>query len=387
MSDYFLYYTESNLVCLIIFGIMFVHDMVKVDRQEKQIKFDQALVVFMLYFISDILWSAVIAGVLPRNLFTVVLFNFLNYVFMAAFTFKWLEFVMAFEHVRHKNRRINKFAVIFPFFVSTIVLIAVYLFAPQLLIDKELSLHPAYYAFMITVPCIYIAVILIFTIRMAAVEENPIEKKKHLFIGFFPLLLIAGGLFQIVLLPNTPIFCFCCTILMLMLYIHSMEDQISTDPLTKLNNRGQLMRYIAQKNNAGYLKDRLTFVIMIDINEFKKVNDTFGHAEGDRALIILADSLKDLSKTHNMPMFISRYGGDEFVLIVHPETEAELEPMIKAIRKNIETRCRLLKTPYVLSIGAGYDMLQGGEDTVQKCIQRADKKLYLDKAYVKNHAV
>ena len=78
---------------------------------------------------------------------------------------------------------------------------------------------------------------------------------------------------------------------MLIFYIASMKTQISTDPLTGLNNRGQLANYVAQKSNI-YRENRLTIVIMFDINDFKLINDTYGHAEGDRALILVSNALK-----------------------------------------------------------------------------------------------
>ena len=95
-----------------------------------------------------------------------------------------------------------------------------------------------------------------------------------------------------------------------------MKTQISTDPLTRLNNRGQLAGYISQKSNI-YHENRLTIVIMFDINDFKLVNDTYGHAEGDRALILVANALKEVTRNHSMPMFLARYGGVEFILVVH----------------------------------------------------------------------
>ena len=119
MSDYFIYYTESNIVCIIIFSIMLLHNLFSVDRQEKQVKYDYALIAFMLYFLTDAIWASVLAGVLPKNRFTVVATNFANYVFMAAITYCWLEYVMAVEQLPHRNRAINKFAVLFPFLVST----------------------------------------------------------------------------------------------------------------------------------------------------------------------------------------------------------------------------------------------------------------------------
>ena len=67
MNDFLLFYAESNIVCFIIFGIMFVHDLKRIDSQEKQLKFDRTLLAFMLYFVSDIFWAAVMSGAIPKN--------------------------------------------------------------------------------------------------------------------------------------------------------------------------------------------------------------------------------------------------------------------------------------------------------------------------------
>ena len=103
MTRYFAYYAESNIVCIIIFGIMLVHDLLSVDRQEKQIKFDHALVAFMLYFASDTIWAGVDAGVLPVNIFTVAATNFSNYLIMTAVTYMWLRYVI--KAMRKAGRR------------------------------------------------------------------------------------------------------------------------------------------------------------------------------------------------------------------------------------------------------------------------------------------
>ena len=100
-----------------------------------------------------------------------------------------------------------------------------------------------------------------------------------------------------------------------------MESQISTDPLTKLNNRGQLHRYVSQEGNLR-MEDRDTYIVMIDINDFKKINDTYGHWEGDSALVLLSGSITKVIRKRSMPIFLARYGGDEFILIAHPSDEA-----------------------------------------------------------------
>ena len=382
MSDYFIYYVESTIICLIIFSMMLVRDLFKVDKQEKQIKYDHALIPFMLYFISDVFWAAVISGVVPKNRFTVITANFANCVFMGGITYMWLRYVMSAENMPNRDKPRTKLTVFFPYFLSTVVLLALFLFAPSLLMDDELNILPLYNIFLVVVPSTYISLAFIYTLRKAKCEENPIERKQHQSIGIFPISVVAGGLLQILVLPSTPIFCYCCTLLMLRFYFQSMETQISLDPLTGLNNRGQLMRYISQKSNMR-MEGRSTFVIMFDVNDFKTINDTFGHAEGDRALTIIANSLKTVLQSRGMPIFLGRFGGDEFILIAHPVNKNEIDPLIREIRRQIDARCRAEKTPYALSVGAGYDELADEKDTFQKCLERADQNLYLNKAYCK----
>lgn len=383
MSSYFIYYTEASVVCVIIFTIMLFRDMMSVDRQEKQIKYDHALMAFMLYFVCDACWAATIANVLPKNLYTVLPVTFCNYVLMAAITYTWLRYVMVVEQVKNRDDRRTRFAIQFPFYLSTIALIATYLWKPTLLLSEDFVLQPLYNVFQIAVPCVYIVAVVVYTSRKAIIEENPLERRKHLFVGMFPLMVIAGGLLQVLFLPETPIFCFSSAILMLIFYINAMETRISSDPLTGLNNRGQLMRYTLQSSNMRR-EGRMTFVIMFDINDFKSINDTYGHAEGDKALLIVADALRAVIRRHNMPLFLARYGGDEFIYIVHPTEAGEVDALIRGLREQIADTCKSRGAPYTLSIGAGYSQLGDG-DTFLACQQRADKNLYLDKAQMKSH--
>lgn len=382
MLDYFINYAGANLVCFIIFGIMLARDLLNVDRQEKQIKFNHSLIAFMLYFVSDSAWAAVIAEIIPKTRFTVLLTNFLNYIILAMITYTWLHYVMAVEQIANRDRRLHKFVTMFPLIVSTVAMFVIYIHSPEALIDEALKPMPISTALLSIVPIIYIVAVLFYALRKVKNEVNRQEKRRHLYIGFFPLILILGGMLQIMLLPKTPIFCFSCVILMLIFYIQQMEMRISIDPLTKLNNRGQLLLYTSQEFGSNK-EDKKTVVMMIDINDFKKINDTFGHAEGDRALIILSDALRNATKNITFRTFIGRYGGDEFVLIAHPTEGSELVTLIDDIRTQIKELCEKNETKYVLSVGIGYDELIGGQDTFQKCLQRADKKLYIDKEHMK----
>ena len=139
MSEYFIYYVTSNIVSCIIFGIMLAHDRLSIDKQEKQLKYDHALIAFMLYFLSDAIWSGVDSRVFPVNTFTVLATNFMNFIIMTAITSRWLMYAMAVEQLPIRNNRTTKIFILIPFIVSVIGVVITYIFAPDLLLDENLK--------------------------------------------------------------------------------------------------------------------------------------------------------------------------------------------------------------------------------------------------------
>ena len=385
MDHFHIFYIEANLVCVIVFSILLFHNHFSIDRQEKQIKYGRALVMFVCYFLADSCWAAIVGGVIPKNRVLVAIDDFALYVFMAGITYFWLEYILAVEQAPNRENPAVRFAVAFPFFAATFVLIINYIAAPGMLLNEELDTMPAFGIYLITVPIIYIVMILLYTMRKAAQVRDPAEKRRHLFIGLFRLMSVIGGLVQQLFFPEIPIYCFACLILMLIFYIQSTESLISLDPLTSLNNRGQLARYISVRSNICP-ENRLTFVIMMDINGFKGINDTYGHAEGDKALVSIAEALKKVISGYSMPSFLGRYGGDEFIMIIHPAQAKEADQLVREIREEIRRTSEAAHKPYRLSLGIGCDELGDRED-VQDCILRADKKLYMDKEAAKRKQV
>lgn len=372
MTNFSFYYIEANILCVIVFGVLLIYNHFNIDRQERQVKFDKVLISFILYFLTDCVWAAVVDGLLPESLIHIV--AFLVYIFMATIVYCWYEFVMAYEQVTGREKPHRRLIFFLPFLIPTIILVFNFIIAPETLISDTLETLPLFNLYLAGVPDTYMIAILFYTITRAAREEKASEKKKHLFVGFFPLMVSVGGLVQTTFMPYAPIYCFTCLILMLVFYIDSIEQRISMDPLTSLNNRGMLTRYCAQRSNL-YMDDRLTVVIMMDIDKFKSINDTFGHAEGDKALITVSDALKKVVNQHRMPSFLCRYGGDEFIIIVHPAELEETERLIAEIRDEVDRE----EGSYTLSVSAGYDLLKDINDSIQDCIIRADKNLYIDK--------
>ncbi|NCC16084.1 MAG: GGDEF domain-containing protein [Clostridia bacterium] len=159
----------------------------------------------------------------------------------------------------------------------------------------------------------------------------------------------------------------------IMLYVDRMKKEISLDSLTQLNNRRQFERYLIEITKHSL--DKKVSLIFFDINSFKSINDTFGHTEGDKALIAVAQVLKSVFS--NTKAFLARYGGDEFAVILRND-ENEVRSSLKKIDASLAALSA--NSPYTLSLSAGYS-IYGEENatTIETLIQAADKKMYCDK--------
>jgi diguanylate cyclase (GGDEF)-like protein len=385
MVDWHLYYVFANIVSILIFGVMLAHDFLRLDRQETQIKFDNALISFVIYFIFDIFWALIEAEALPKTVVSSAVINLLIFIATGWLTYSWLRYIMAVEHFPSRNKPETKLACISAFLITTLVLVVAYVINPDYIINDKFELQPLYFYCNNIVAYLYIGSILIIAIKKAIEEKNSAEKYKHLLVGLLPFSVILGGLIEIILYPHFPIFCSASAILMLIFYIHSLEERVSLDHLTKLNNRGQLEQYMYQENSNPRM-DKETYVLMMDINDFKHINDTYGHAEGDVALKLTSKALKKVAGATSFPVFVSRYGGDEFALIAHTDNQEEIEKFIEDIRNEIKEDCKKENLSYTITMAIGYNKLvKDGNDTLQKCLERADHNLYIDKKeYKKN---
>ena len=189
---------------------------------------------------------------------------------------------------------------------------------------------------------------------------------------YTPGCLVAASV-QIFFSLTTPIFCFWCTLIILFVYLNSQNRLISTDPLTGLNNRNQLRRYLQLQRESENM-----YVIMVDIDHFKKINDTYGHIEGDKALILVSNALKKACSFMDFSIFLCRYGGDEFMLIAQTETPQDV---IKQIRDCLKEEIANREGPqnYTIAASMGYALWDGNITTFRDCIVDADKKMYEDK--------
>jgi diguanylate cyclase (GGDEF)-like protein len=156
------------------------------------------------------------------------------------------------------------------------------------------------------------------------------------------------------------------------------------DALTKLANRAAFDDYFAKAMVRFHHKPFELAIVVLDIDNFKQINDTYGHTAGDKTLQVIANTIaKNVSKG----VFVGRYGGEEFVLIYSKIQEKELTQELNALNKYIARlpfKFKSDKVSITLSIGATHIK---ANDNIHIAFERADQAMYKAKHNGKNQVI
>lgn len=203
-------------------------------------------------------------------------------------------------------------------------------------------------------------------------KKNYVNREKYRTLASFCIFpLIMGGLQ--VLLVGSPMISAGVAFAAIQVYISSREQLISVDPLTKLNNRSEMVRFLDNKmKNRNANRDLYLFIL--DIDYFKKINDSFGHVEGDTAIIIAADALKNATKKTGF--FVCRYGGDEFVIVGEVKPDFNPDEFCVLINEKLTEEVKNRGKEYELNMSIGYFKHTPEIKNIAEFISSADEYLY-----------
>lgn len=223
-------------------------------------------------------------------------------------------------------------------------------------------LYYAYLAYRKQTLNIYSIFILIASIASAMISNYFIQDTRYSFyfmIMIFTLFVAASVIHRFSIISERTI---------------HLENIVKIDPLTKLWNRSYLneLRFDMSK----YESNDLFFVLFIDLNGFKEINDEYGHKIGDEVLRITARRLRN--SCHETDM-IFRMGGDEFVIIAHMKDRNSIEKVIKRIRDNFSEPFAIGELKLNLSLAIGFHQFVPNSDDLETIIAMSDKKMYEDK--------
>ena len=161
---------------------------------------------------------------------------------------------------------------------------------------------------------------------------------------------------------------------LLIIFIQQIIGMITKDHLTGLDNHRAFEKKLAECVQNRPEESEL-FVMMIDANDFKGINDTFGHDVGDEALAHIAAALRRASTYQD---YLARLGGDEFVIIGTRLELHEIEELCINIQE--EMKVENIGLPYMLSVSVGYEVYNHKKHKNGSALyQGADAKMYENK--------
>lgn len=166
-----------------------------------------------------------------------------------------------------------------------------------------------------------------------------------------------------------------------------VKHKSHTDALTDLWNHGYFQENLSINIEKFKTDKQPISLLLMDIDNFKKLNDQYGHQSGDEVLINVAKILKSLSREID---YVCRYGGEEFSLILTQTTKSQAKTIAERIRKSIEDeKFQINNQKKILNVTVSIGVATFNEDATSKeeLIQQADKAMYIAKFSGKNQTV
>jgi diguanylate cyclase (GGDEF)-like protein len=161
-----------------------------------------------------------------------------------------------------------------------------------------------------------------------------------------------------------------------------LKHQAYHDSLTALPNRINIMNTIHHALALAKRHQQKCAILFIDLDDFKKINDTAGHSEGDRFLIEVSQRLKSILRESDT---LGRLGGDEFIIILENiASGTQITEVYSRALKSLSTPFIIGGNPYVVSCSIGISNFPQDGKTVEELIRKADMAMYQAKKLGKN---
>lgn len=371
-----LLYIEVNSLCLLIMALILIKLWTGSDLRDRQIWFSTVLVVNIVACLLDIVWVLVDNGVAEIGNAGRYGINALYYASASVGSYCWFIYSERMQASRFASTRRGLLASAVPLFVSIALIALSFRTGWILSIDADGGYHRGdWYYVQFSIVYGYGAITAAHALANAFKKENFAQRSQYLALASFVAFPLVGITLQ-AFLPGVPLTSVGVAFALLWIYLDMQEQKISLDPLTQLNNRTQLARYVSNRMKHRD-PSRPLYLFIIDIDRFKSINDTYGHVEGDRALQRLAEAMR--TAFAGSSCFLARYGGDEFVLVAEGIDESGAKLVGAALNAELSRLGEREHSPYAMKASVGFAQCSSSTRTLQDFIHAADEQLYLAK--------
>lgn len=368
-----LYYIQTPLTGMAIVGIILYNVLEQTGRKDR----NQSLFIAMLgttffLLLFEMLIDLLSGNILPGGYF---LITGISAVFYILNPLPGALYVLYMHNLLYPRAKISQWVLAvnwIPVAFNTVLSIASMFNGMAFRIDHTNTYHRGPYFFLMAISgFIYFIAGIIFLI----LNRKTIRRQELSSLLFFPLPVIAGAIAQTLVYGLTVLW-LSLSFSLLIVYLKIQNSQVSKDYLTDLFNRRRFDRYIEFLTAETHSKS-LIGGIVLDIDAFKKINDTYGHDLGDRALRSVADILRmSVHRKHQ----ISRVGGDEFAILMEVGGLEEVEAAVQRINRNLDVFNKLHTLPFHLSISLGYGICENrSSEGVNGFLKALDERMYAHK--------
>lgn len=372
-----IFYSEINLFCIIVLSIILHYQSKRLNSHVEKRYSVVLLNLGIIFMSSDLCWCLI-------DYFRPAGFVWLDYVinclyFISAGFLSYFWFVYS-EYQQHCNLTKNRvFRIVLALPLVSIIVFTLLspFFGFMFSIDPDFTYHrgPFFLAhqFMFY---FYLIFAVIRSSLMCFGKKYYAEHTKFRTLALFAFPVLVSGVIQAIV-GNIPVLCCGIVIALLQMQFSSMNLLVTADELTGINNRNQLLKFLDTKMSSfsnDFENANSLFLFIMDIDDFKKINDTYGHVEGDEALKTVANTLKKISGRYNC--FCSRYGGDEFILVGEFYDNASADALASELNKLLAKNNANAGKEYDLQLSIGYAQYGDDTRTIPEYIDKADTMLY-----------
>ena len=372
-----LMYLEINLISIALVALIH-YKTSGLTKMVSQRNFAMAIDAQLVFFTSDTLFAMMFYDVFPKIPLLMFLFKeayFMSTSLLCFYWFVYFELMQDSPFVKNRTRvRISSALV----WVMALILIINLFTGICFHVDEDgvYGRGPLFIVlYLISYPYVFFTCIRAF-VRLFK-KQYYAQRRMLIKLALFPVLPAIAGVIQF-FIPELPVACAALSISTLIIYIDWTDEMISVDPLTHLSNRKTIDYYYEQWQDNKEENASL-YLLMVDANKFKSINDTYGHLEGDKALVRIAEAMRLALRGHNRRFNIARYGGDEFVVLIWGESEVAIENLKARIERTLRRLNKEANSPYDLTVSIGYEKA-APDMSLKDLIELADEHLYAEKA-------
>lgn len=371
-------YCTLNVFCICILLTILLRIIKSSDKRMSQTMYSLFIMSSAILCTSDLVWGIVDFSYQWHFSDSVdFVVNFIYHIFTLIVSYMWYLYSESELETRTTTTKKGLITSMIPFAVGIVIILGSFnegwVFSIN---DEGVYERGNLYILHIGICFFYILLTSLKAFIRSFYKDNYLKREKYRTLASFCVFPLVMGILQVVLV-GSPMISAGVTFAALQVYISTREQLISVDPLTKLNNRTEMVKYLDNKmKNVNPNKDLYLFIT--DIDSFKRINDKLGHVEGDLAIIMAADALKNAVRKTNF--FISRYGGDEFVIIGETKKDFDPKEFRELINLCLEEETKKHNKAYNLHMSVGYFKYTPEIKSISEFIGAADKYLYKQKS-------